>query len=154
MKLDNFFIPYVVILAFIFLDVFASGGVGWYETLTLPSWHPAVALISVVWAAIYFCAGWSLLIVWNKTPRDTRTRYTAVGFTVGALLNLAWSVSFFSLHLLSFAPWFALLLGANALVLIGFIYTRSKKAALLLVPYAVWVFFAAYLTYSVFLLNA
>src|SRR5690242_6349944 len=121
MKLNYFFIPYVAIVAFIFLDILSSGGVAWYQTLTLPSWHPSVSVISIIWAVIYFCAGWSLLVAWNTAPSDAHTRFIAIGFGVGALLNLLWSVSFFSMHLLAFAPWLGVALGINALVLIAYI---------------------------------
>ncbi len=154
MKLNHLAIPYLAVLAFMFGGIVNSGGIAWYHTLVLPSWNPSVDIIAIIWAAIYVLAAWSLLIVWNTILRDNRFVWIMGGFVVSVLLNLVWSVVFFHLHFLGAAVWSALVLGVAVLLLMILIYPRSPKAALLLVPYTVWVFFAAYLNYVVMLLNS
>lgn len=154
MKLNHLAIPYLAVLAFMFGGIVNSGGIAWYHTLVLPSWNPSVDIIAIIWAAIYVLAAWSLLIVWNTILRDKRFVWIMGGFVVSVLLNLVWSVVFFHLHFLGAAVWSALVLGVAVLLLMILIYPRSPKAALLLVPYTVWVFFAAYLNYVVMLLNS
>ncbi len=153
MKLNHLAIPYLAILAFIFGGILNSGGVVWYHTLTLPVWNPPAGIIALIWAVIYVLAAWSLLTVWNKTPHDKRFIWIMGGYALSTLINLAWSIIFFQLHLLGGAVWCALLLGVSVLALMALIYPRSQKASLLLLPYTVWVFFAAYLNYAVMMLN-
>ncbi|MBP9817065.1 MAG: tryptophan-rich sensory protein [Candidatus Pacebacteria bacterium] len=153
MKLNHLAIPYLAVLAFMFGGILNSGGIAWYHTLMLPVWNPSAGMIVLIWAVIYVLAAWSLLIVWNTLPRDRRFAWIMGGYVVSVLLNLVWSVVFFHLHLLGAAVWSALLLGVAVLVLMILIYPRSPKASLLLLPYTAWVFFAAYLNYTVMLLN-
>ncbi len=153
MKLNHLFIPYLVLLAFMFGGILTSGGLEWYGTLMLPAWNPPAGVIALVWAIIYVLAAWSLLIVWNKTAHDMRFRWTIAGFTLSTLINLAWSILFFRLHLLGLSVWCSLVLGLSVLGLSVFTYPRSHKAALLLLPYIAWVFFATYLIYVVGVLN-
>jgi len=153
MKLNHLAIPYLAILAFMFGGILTSGGIDWYHTLTLPSWNLPTGIIALIWAVIYVCAAWSLLIVWNKTVHDKRFTLIMGGFALSTLLNLVWSIVFFQLHLLDMAVWCAIALGISVLVLMFLVYSRSQRAALLLLPYTVWVFFAAYLNYAVMALN-
>ncbi len=153
MKLNHLFIPYLALLAFIFGGIFTSGGLHWYASLTLPPWHLSNALISLIWAVIYLLAAWSLLIVWNAPDRDARVRSIVIGFGLCTLLNLAWSITFFYFHSFPGSVTLALILGVSVAILSFLIYPRSMKAALMLVPYIVWVFFAAYLNYMVWALN-
>lgn len=154
MKLNHIAIPYLAVLAFMFGSILANGGIAWYHTLTLPAWHLEEGVIALIWAVIYVCAAWSLLIVWNKTPHDKYFAWIMGGFALGTLVNLIWSIIFFHLHLFTPSVWCAGVLGSIVVILGLAIYPRSPKAALLLVPYAAWVFFAAYLNHVVSLLNS
>ncbi|TAL57523.1 MAG: hypothetical protein EPN84_13625 [Legionella sp.] len=109
--------------------------------------------MAFIWAVIYVLAAWALLIIWNKTPHDTRFRWIMGGFALSTLVNFAWSIIFFHFHLLVPAIGCALLLGVLTLWVAILTYPRSPKAAFLLAPYIVWVFFAAYLNYAVAVLN-
>lgn len=153
MKLNHLLIPYIALLAFLFGGMVISTGVPWYETLVLPAWHPTAPVIAFVWALIYLCAAWSFLIIWNTTKHDHELKLIIGTFTVLLLVNLGWAIVFFFLHSFLGSVWFALLLGFSVLVLIALILRRSEKAAFLLAPYALWVFFAAYLNYVVMMLN-
>lgn len=153
MKLNHLAIPYLATLAFMFGGIINSGGIAWYQTLVLPVWHPSSEVIAVVWGVIYLFAAWSLLIVWNKTQHDTHFKWLMAGFAISTAVNLVWSIVFFHQHLLWPSVWIALALGISVLVLAVAIFPRSRKAAFFLVPYIVWVFFAAYLNYVVAGLN-
>lgn len=153
MKLNHLAIPYLALLAIIFGGILTSGGIAWYHTLTVPSWHPSEAVIALVWVLIYSAGAWSVLMVWNRLTHDARFRFLMTGYVLCLLLNLLWSVTFFTLHLLALSVGVALVLGVVGLGLIRMLYPRSTHAALLMVPYVAWVLYATYLTYIVFTLN-
>lgn len=154
MKLNHFFIPYIAILAFLFGGILISDGITWYQSLVLPAWHPPILLIAVIWAVIYLTGAWSLLITWNKTEHDEEFKWVMAGYMFCLLLNLAWSTIFFQLHLIGAAVWCATILGICVLLLAILLMMRSPKASLLLIPYIVWVFYAAYLHHVVEMLNS
>lgn len=154
MKLNYLLIPYIAILGFLFGGILASGGIEWYHTLILPFWHPSDLFIAMVWVIIYVTGAWSLLIAWNKTEHDSEFPWVMAGYIFCLVLNLVWSVTFFQLHMIEAAVWSGFILGICVLLLAILLMMRAPKAALLLVPYIVWVFFASYLNHLVQMLNA
>ncbi len=145
------------------------GGQSWYSGLRLPSWTPAGSFIGVVWTIIFILAALAALIVFNIRSAGRRRQMIMAGFVINAILNIAWSWIFFSRHWLWAAVLEALWLGLSVVALMLMIWPHketeeevfsaaqkrslNRLAALLLLPYAVWVFFATYLTYSIWLLN-
>ena len=69
-------------------------------------------------------------------------------------LNLAWSILFFGLHQIGLAMVDVLLLLAAIMVNVQAFRPINKTAALLLLPYAVWVSFASLLNLGFLLLNS
>lgn len=123
---------------------------GWYAGLKKPSWTPPNWLFGPVWTALYICmavAGW---MVWK------RVGWQAVAMTLFAIqlaLNLAWSYIFFRYHNTGWAfveivlLWLAI--AATAVKFAGV----SQIAAALLVPYLLWVSYAAALNLAIWRLN-
>lgn len=153
MKLNHLVILYCALLIFLIGGSAASIGIPWYTALTLPLWHPSFGMIAFIWAVIYALSAWSLLIIWNTTKHDRLFLWIMDGFAFVTLLNLVWCVFFFWHHAFIASIGTALLLGGSMLLLMTLVARRSLKATLLLVPYTLWVFFAAYIIYVVMLLN-
>jgi tryptophan-rich sensory protein len=153
-KTNYIVIPLVVVAVAVLGGFLTAGGMGWYKTISLPSWTPSGTFISVVWTIIFILSAISALIVWNKTPRGTRFKWTAVVFIANAVLNTGWTLLFFKLHFLGTSVWEAGVLGVSVVALIILIWPRARFAAALLIPYVAWVFFATYLTYAVWVLNS
>ncbi len=121
----------------------------WYATLNKPPFSPPNWIFGPVWTILYVLMGASLYLVWRKGLN----KKPAFLFGAQLLLNLLWSIIFFGLKSPRFA--FAeiiLLWGAIALTIIDF-RKISHAAALLLIPYILWVSFAAALNYYVWILN-
>jgi tryptophan-rich sensory protein len=97
--------------------------------------------------------GLALFLVWREGLDRRDVRFSILIFAVQLMLNLLWSIVFFSYHALfgSFIVimllWLAILANIIAFSII------SRTAGLLLVPYIVWVSIASYLNYSVYILN-
>jgi tryptophan-rich sensory protein len=150
---------YVVIPTFaILVSVIGSGLTsqslqGWYQQINLPEWTPPGSVIGIVWTILFILAAISALMVWNKTVHDRQFRNIITAFVINGVLNVLWSFLFFSRHLVGLAAIEAVVLGLSVVLLIVWIWSRSRLAASLLVPYAAWVFFASFLTYSVWVLN-
>ena len=79
---------------------------------------------------------------------------TAVSvFGIQLALNIIWSLLFFGLRNPFLAFIEIILLWLAILATIMLFYKISKKAGILLIPYLLWVSFAALLNYSVWVIN-
>jgi tryptophan-rich sensory protein len=125
----------------------------WYSTLSKPSWAPPNWLFGPVWTTLYILMGIALFLVWREGLNRSDVRFAILIFAVQLVLNLLWSIVFFTYHslfgsfILIMILWIAILANIIAFSII------SRTAGLLLVPYIVWVSIASYLNYSVYLLN-
>jgi benzodiazapine receptor len=132
----------------------ASGVGGWYETLVRPALAPPNWVFGPVWTALYAMMGTALWLVWRRFETQPGPVRTAVGvFAVHLLVNLSWSAAFFGLR----DPGLGLaVIGGLWTLIVATIWTFARvdrRAAALLVPYLLWVSFAAYLNYRIWLLN-
>lgn len=135
--------------------VTASGGAlfmpgEWYERLRKPSWTPPNWAFPVVWSVLYLMmavAGW---LVWRAEPGSV-----AIWFWGAQLMaNWLWSALFFGMRRMDLAFADVSILW---LLIAGFIVTTwpvSSTAALLFVPYLVWVTIASALNLTVWRMNA
>ena len=155
MKINYIIIPLITILVALAGSLLTGWGMAWYHNLNLMSWTPSGMLIGIVWTILFILSTISVLIVYNQKDHNGDAIFwlTMILFAINAALNIKWSFLFFTLHLLSLAVIEAFILGLSVVALILLIWPRSKLAAILLIPYAAWVFFATYLTYSIWLLN-
>ncbi|MBW3012547.1 tryptophan-rich sensory protein [Candidatus Woesearchaeota archaeon] len=122
----------------------------WFVELNKPVFNPPNWLFGPVWTLLYILIGVSLFIVWEKNSKD-KLAYTFFG--VQMALNALWSILFFGLKspLLAFIEIIAL--WVFILLTILRFYKISKTSAYLLIPYILWVSFAAVLNFSIYLLN-
>ena len=153
MKPNYLIIPIITVLIAALGSFLTSGGMIWYKTINLPSWTPPGSFIGSVWTIIFILSTSSALIIWNSTTHNQTFWVIVSIFIVNACLNVLWSLLFFRTHLIGGAVLEAGLLGLTVITLIILIWPISKIASILLFPYAGWVAFATYLTYSVWVLN-
>lgn len=124
----------------------------YYQALARPSWAPPGWLFGPVWVTLYAMIAVSIWLVWRRPPAPART--AALRWHAAQLaLNAAWTPVFFGLR----APGAALVVIVALLAAIaGTIATTrraTRPAAWLLVPYALWVGFAAVLNAALWLGN-
>jgi translocator protein len=125
----------------------------WYRQLTMPSWKPPDALFGPAWTVIFACAALAAAQGWRTLTRPA-ARFALCGFfALNAGLNVLWSVLFFRLHQLHWAVLEVGLLWLSIVVLMFALWRGSRLASWLLLPYLLWVSYAALLNMSVARLN-
>lgn len=124
----------------------------WYQTIAKPSFNPPSWVFGPVWTLLFTLMGIALYRVWVARPSPIRTR-ALVLFIAQFALNVLWSYLFFGINN-PFASFIEIILLELFIILtlIAF-YTIDKKAGYLLIPYALWVAFASFLNYSIWMLN-
>ena len=126
----------------------------WYQNLKKPPWQPPDWLFGPAWTMIFALAVVSAVSAW-RNAKDRSQREWIVGlFALNGFLNVLWSTLFFALQR---PDWALLEVGflwlAIALPMAVF-WRISKLATLCLLPYLLWVTFAAFLNWTVVQLNA
>ena len=125
----------------------------WYATLRKPSFTPPNWLFAPAWTALFVLMGVSAFLVWRNGLGDRKIRIALSAFAVQLVLNMLWSVAFFGLKSpLAGLIVIAILWAAILLTILNFLKV-SLVAAILLMPYILWVTFAAVLNTSIFILS-
>jgi len=125
----------------------------WYATLAKPALNPPAWIFAPVWTTLFALMGVAAFLVWSSDKAQKKIKMALVIFGIQLLINILWSVVFFGFRRLDLAfvnivyLWFAIIW-----TMIVF-YRIYKPAAYLLLPYILWVSFAAYLNYTVWFLN-
>jgi translocator protein len=125
----------------------------WYLTLNKPFFNPPSWLFGPVWITLYLLMGISLYLVWNRGINGKTSRIAITFFSIQLILNSLWSILFFGLKSPLYAFMEIIFLWAAILLTIIYFNRISKPASYLLIPYILWVSFAAVLNLSIFILN-
>ena len=126
---------------------------GWYATLAKPSWQPPNWVFGPVWTTLYAMMAVAAWLVWRTREHRSVAGPLAV-FAGQLVLNVAWSWVFFGLHQPGWAAVEIVVLWLAIVATIAMFWPRSRVAAGLLVPYLLWVTFAAVLNVTIWRLNA
>lgn len=124
----------------------------WYNTLNKPAFNPPSEIFAPVWTVMYTLIFISFVLFLNSKKSAHKTP-GLVAFIIQILLNFSWSPAFFLLHSLELSFVIIILLLISTILTIIFFYKVSKPAGIILIPYLIWVCFAAYLNYSIMILN-
>ncbi len=124
-----------------------------YETLNTPPLSPPGILFPIVWSILYILMGISLYIIRvSKAPKHQKKTAYILFFTQ-LFFNFIWSPIFFSMRQFLFAFCVLLALWLTIILMIAAFSKISKTAAVLQVPYLLWVTFAGYLNLGIYILN-
>ncbi len=125
-----------------------------YEQLIQPPLAPPPILFPIVWSILFLLMGISSVMVYLKRYFDQDAVKKGLAYyAVSLVLNFLWSIVFFNLGSALFA--FVILIALLATIILTIFEYRKvdRIAAYLQIPYAIWVIFAGYLNFAIWLLN-
>lgn len=122
------------------------------ELLQKPPLSPPGWVFPVVWTILYGLMGLSAAIIYAAPPTQARSRGLNL-FIAQLIVNFFWSPIFFNARAYGFALAWLLLLWVLVVLMTLQFRKADKTAALLQIPYILWLTFAAYLNYGVWQLN-
>jgi tryptophan-rich sensory protein len=138
---------------------FAAGAIGaiasvdaasFYAQLSQPTWAPPAWVFGPVWSTLYALMGIAAWLVWRS---PNRSAYALGLFGAQLVANALWSWLFFAWHRGALAAVEVLVLLALIVATTAAFWRTRRLAALLLIPYLVWVSFAAALTWAIWRAN-
>ncbi|MGA2916782.1 MAG: TspO/MBR family protein [Sedimentisphaerales bacterium] len=130
-----------------------ANSMDWYQTLAKPAFNPPGWIFAPVWTMLYLLMGIAVFLVWQRGLADKAGKVALATFILQLVFNALWMPIFFGMKqpLIAFGVVILLWL-AIAGTIICF-YRVNKLSAILLLPYIIWVSFAAVLNASICVLN-
>ncbi|WP_198970687.1 TspO/MBR family protein [Xylophilus sp. ASV27] len=125
----------------------------WYNGLKQPAWKPPDAAFGPIWTLIFALAAAAGVIGWRRAAPGSVREWMLALFALNGFLNVFWSLLYFRLH----RPYWSLIevpfLWLSVLALVLLLWRVSRLAAVLLLPYLLWVAIAALLNWETVRLN-
>ena len=126
----------------------------WYAGLSKPPFNPPNQIFAPVWTILYVLMGVSAFLIWRKGLQDRQVQVALSIFAVQLVLNVLWSIMFFDLRL-PFPAFIEIIILWIAILFTILNFRKiSIAAAVLMIPYILWVSFAAVLNFSLWRLNS
>ena len=126
---------------------------GWYVTVQKPVFSPPNEVFAPVWTSLYMLMAVALYLVWYKRENGVRDNLALQLFAVQLSLNVSWSLVFFGLQSIGGGLVVIGLLWLTLLATIRRFWPISRIAAACLIPYFLWLSFAAVLNFAIWRLN-
>lgn len=117
----------------------------WYDSVK-PSITPQNWVFPVVWTVLFYLIAVSLYYAWLNSDNKEKKKIKLY-FGINFILNITWSILFFTLHNPAYAFIIIILLLISIIQLIIFNWKIRKEASYFLIPYLLWVGFASVLNY-------
>ncbi len=126
---------------------------GWYLTLSKPFFNPPAWVFAPTWTFLFVLMGIASYFVFINGIEKKEVKVALSIYGVQLIFNVLWSVFFFGLKspLLGFIN--ILILWGLILITIILFWRIDKKAGYLMIPYILWVSFAAVLNFAILILN-
>jgi tryptophan-rich sensory protein len=124
----------------------------WYAALNKPSFNPPNRIFGPVWIFLYILMGISFYLIWINSDSGNFGLLLSL-FIFQLVLNSFWTIIFFGLKSPGFAFVEIVVLWVAILVCIILFFQVSKISSFLLIPYLLWVTFAAILNFAIWKLN-
>ena len=125
----------------------------WYASLEKPFFTPPNWLFAPAWLTLYVFMGVAAFMVWRKGLSKREVRQGLIVFLIQLVLNAFWSVVFFGFQSPLAGVVVIVLLWIAILITILRFFRLSITAGSLMIPYILWVSFAAALNVSIWMLN-
>lgn len=129
-----------------------EGTKSYQQTIVQPPLSPPAIVFPIVWAILFALMGIGAARIYLSPASGARSRGLLL-FFVQLAFNFLWSILFFNLQAFGFSfVWLVILWLLIAWMIVTF-WQVDQSAALLQIPYLLWVAFAGYLTLGIWLLN-
>jgi tryptophan-rich sensory protein len=125
----------------------------WYYALQKPSWQPPDWLFAPVWTTIFALTAIAGFVAWQRARKSSERRLLVLALVGNLGLNVTWSILFFRVQRPDFALVEVVFLWLSIAFLAWVVWRCARNTSALLLPYLLWVTFAAVLNLSIVRLN-
>lgn len=143
----------VILITFIigsFFSFFTMNSMETFNELEKPINVPSI-LFPIVWSILYLLMSILCYIIINSN--DKRKKSGVIVYGIQLVINSLWTLIFFGFEAYFLAFLWILLLILMVIYMIVLFYKINKTSGLIQIPYLLWIIFAAYLNFGIYLLN-
>jgi len=139
----------IVILVALIGGIFTSGSVksAWYDSIK-PSITPPSFAFPIAWTILFILIAFSLYFAWIKSEKNEK-KAIASAFGINLFLNILWSFLFFKMRNPKAAFIEIAALWISIIAMMSVSWKIDRKASWMLLPYLLWVSFAAVLNFLI-----
>lgn len=125
----------------------------YYSQLIKPSFAPPSFIFPIVWTILYILMGISSYKILKKGYDLTKVKDAMFYYWLQLALNFVWSILFFGLDL-RFTALVAMILLIIVVLIMMYKFAKiDKKAMYLNILYLIWLFYALFLNYFIWMIN-
>ena len=124
-----------------------------FAMVNKPALSPPAILFPIVWTVLYTLMGISFYFVVNSDTNKEKMQSAIRLYGLQLVVNFLWPTFFFNFQWYLFSFIWLLFLWVLVLLMVIKFFSINKVAAWINIPYLIWLIFAAYLNWAIFLLN-
>jgi len=125
----------------------------WYRDLKKPRWQPPDWLFGPAWTIILGLAAWAAILSWSEATSPSDQAIILSVYGANFLLHLLWSPLFFRYQRPDWALVEVVFLWLSVLAMLIMAWRFTPLAGAMILPYFLWVSFAAVLNARIVQLN-
>ena len=122
-----------------------------YQNINRPKLAPPGYIFPIVWTILYALMGISSYLIHRSNHKNKETALIIYYFQL--LINFSWPIFFFNYQNFLLALAILFILNILVIILIKVTYSINHLASYLLIPYLIWILFALYLNFWIFIHN-
>ncbi|OUP77106.1 TspO protein [Erysipelatoclostridium sp. An15] len=122
-----------------------------YQNINRPKLAPPGYIFPIVWTILYVLMGISSYLIHRSNHKNKETALIIYYFQL--LINFSWPIFFFNYQNFLLALAILFILNILVIILIKVTYSINHLASYLLIPYLIWILFALYLNFWIFIHN-
>lgn len=122
-----------------------------FDSINKPDFTPNKIVFPIVWIILFTLMGISSYIIYKSESNEKSDALKSYGISL--IINMLWPFFFFNLHWFFFAFIWLILLIVSVIIYTFKYYKINRIASYLQIPYLLWLIFAAFLNFNVYLLN-
>ena len=131
----------------------SAKGMASYGTMIKPPLSPPAWAFSVAWTILYLMMGFSSYMIIASDAEPRKKTMALIIYIVQLFMNFMWSIIFFNGKLYLAAFIWLIVMWLIVIFCAFRFYGINRGAAYLLVPYIMWLTFAAYLNLGAYILD-
>ena len=128
-------------------------GIDTYQMMKTPFLAPPAWLFPIVWTILYILMGLSFYWIMSTESSQKEKEKAILLYEYQLVVNFLWPTFFFSFEWYLFSFLWLVLLWILVLLMILSFWKIDKRAAIINLPYLLWLTFAAYLNLAVWWVN-
>ncbi|WP_195937821.1 TspO/MBR family protein [Romboutsia sp. 1001713B170131_170501_G6] len=124
-----------------------------YASLIKPNFAPPSFIFPIVWTILYILMGISAYLILKKGYESTKVKDAMFYYWLQLGLNFLWSILFFGFDLRLTALIVLVIILLIVIVMAYKFFKINKKATYINIPYILWLMYALYLNYFIWVIN-